>query len=264
MTLGKHSKNRILNYADVKNRDALASNRATKRILRNRTRKQSTLMDYWPTLIPDSLPIRPSGEPRSLLLLNSLHNMGWKPHPTFVICPDPIRDTHYPFPHSPPDSPHPVDKPISSPKGQMTPPPEVLTQKCHYHMEASPSASPPHTDTMTTPKRAQDPAERSQSLVAASSTATNLTLLTINVQKVGANSPSLADVVAMLDGHSPDILFLTETPLHIRGGALTHVFRNRGYRMHYHPANVPSPPNALPEARIPDHLTHAGGGYWLA
>jgi hypothetical protein len=67
----------------------------------------------------------------------------------------------------------------------------------------------------------------------------------------------------MLDDQSPGILFLTETPLHIRSGALTHVLRNRGYRIHYHSANAPSPPDAIPEARIPDHLTHAGGGYHM-
>jgi hypothetical protein len=28
--------------------------------------------------------------------------------------------------------------------------------------------------------------------------------------------------------------------------------------------NAPSPPDLLPEARIPAHLTHRGGGSWLA
>ncbi len=41
-----------------------------------------------------------------------------------------------------------------------------------------------------------------------------LTFLTLNAQKAGANSPSIADVITMLDNHSPDILFITETPLH--------------------------------------------------
>ena len=49
-----------------------------------------------------------------------------------------------------------------------------------------------------------------------------LKLLTINTKKVGANNPSLADNVTMLDQHSPDFLFITETPMHLHSGALLH------------------------------------------
>ncbi len=48
---------------------------------------------------------------------------------------------------------------------------------------------------------------------------TVISFLTINAQNAGANSPSLADIVTMLDDHSPDIIFLPETPLHTHNGA---------------------------------------------
>ncbi len=66
-----------------------------------------------------------------------------------------------------------------------------------------------HGHSHHTPKGAHVKAGNAQSLATAPPTATNLTLLTINAQKAGANSPSLSDVVTMLDDLSPDILFLT-------------------------------------------------------
>ena len=99
---------------------------------------------------------------------------------------------------------------------------------------------------------------------AATHTTINLTLLTLYSQKAGANIPSMADIIHMIDDHSPDILFLTETPLPTRNRALKHVLTNRGYCIHFHPANAPSLSDGLPEARIPTSLTHAGGGAWIA
>ena len=43
---------------------------------------------------------------------------------------------------------------------------------------------------------------------------TEITLLTLNTQKAGTNSPSLTDLVTILDLRTPDILLLTETPIH--------------------------------------------------
>ena len=40
--------------------------------------------------------------------------------------------------------------------------------------------------------------------------------------------------------------------------------RNRGYEIHYQPVNAPTPPDTLPEARLPTRLTHSGGGCWIA
>ncbi len=95
-------------------------------------------------------------------------------------------------------------------------------------------------------------------------TGVELKFLTINAQKAGANNPSLANIATMLDQHSPDILLLTETPLPPHSGALLHVLRNRGYRIHHHPPNAPFQPDGLPEARVHGHVTHPGGGCWLA
>ncbi len=68
----------------------------------------------------------------------------------------------------------------------------------------------------------------------------------------------------MIDQHSPDLFFLTETPMHPHSGALIHALRNRGYKVHHHPSNAPFQPDGLLEARLLDHITHLGGGCWLA
>jgi len=47
-------------------------------------------------------------------------------------------------------------------------------------------------------------------------------------------------------------------------GALLHALRDRGYRVHHHPPIASFQPGGLPEARLPDHITHPGGGGWLA
>jgi hypothetical protein len=93
---------------------------------------------------------------------------------------------------------------------------------------------------------------------------TDIFILTLNTQKAGYNSPSLTDLVVILDLHKPDILLLTETPMHSHHGALAQVLCNRDYKTHYNPLNSPSPPNTLPEARLPTHTTHNGGGFWIA
>ena len=93
---------------------------------------------------------------------------------------------------------------------------------------------------------------------------TDISVLTLNTQKAGYNSPSLTDLVVILDLHKPDILLLTETPMHPHHGALTQVLRNRDYKTQYNPVNSPSPPNTLPEARLPTYTTHNGGGCWIA
>jgi hypothetical protein len=87
-----------------------------------------------------------------------------------------------------------------------------------------------------------------------------LSFMTLNVRKAGIYSPSLVDIVSLLDLYTPDFVLLTETPLLPNNGARTHILRNMGYKIHYHPINAPSPPDILLEARLPSRLTHAGGG----
>ena len=67
-------------------------------------------------------------------------------------------------------------------------------------------------------------------------------------------------MVTLLDLRTPDILLLTETPMHPHQGALARVLNHRGYKTHYHAVNAPSPPGTFPEARLPTHTTHNGGG----
>ena len=93
---------------------------------------------------------------------------------------------------------------------------------------------------------------------------TEITILTINTQKMGTNSPSLTDMITLLDQHTPGVLLLTETPPIPHQGALNQVLRNRGYKTHYHTVHTPSPKDKLPEARLPTHTTHNGGGCWIA
>ena len=81
---------------------------------------------------------------------------------------------------------------------------------------------------------------------------------------MGHQSPSLTDMVTLLDVHTPYILLLTETPMHPHKGALARVLNHRGYKTHYNAINAPSPPGTLPEARLPTHTTHNGGGSWIA
>jgi len=89
---------------------------------------------------------------------------------------------------------------------------------------------------------------------------TEIPILTLNIQKMETNSPSLTDMVTLLDRHTPDILLLTGTPFLPHQGALTQVLRNIGYKTQYHPVNTTSPTGTLPEARLPTHTTHGGKG----
>ena len=56
--------------------------------------------------------------------------------------------------------------------------------------------------------------------------------LTLDAKKVGFNIPSQANIVSLLDLHTPNSILLTETPLLLNNGALTHILRNRGYKIH--------------------------------
>jgi hypothetical protein len=91
-----------------------------------------------------------------------------------------------------------------------------------------------------------------------------LTFLTLNAQKAGSKSPFMTDIITAMDRHTPDFLYLTETPLHSHSCALIYTLRNRDYRLHYCPSNASPQQDALPEARLPTHLTHSRVECWLA
>ena len=67
-----------------------------------------------------------------------------------------------------------------------------------------------------------------------------------------------------MDFHILDFLLIAETPSLPNDGPLTHTLRNKGYKTHYQYVNAPTPPDTLPEAGLPTHLTHSGGGCWIA
>jgi hypothetical protein len=188
--------------------------------------------------------------------------MGWTPDPTFVIRPDLTRDASFPFPHSPLGSPQ-TEEDVPSSIGTHPYSPNTLTISGGDLVGAS-SIGTTVAASGTATHSASPPIDQVLSPATATQAPTNPTLLTLDAQKAGANSPSMADIIHMIDAHSPDILFLTETPLHTRNMALKRVLTNRGYCIHFHPANAPSPSGGLPEARIPTSLTHAGGGAWIA
>ena len=249
----------VLQQEEIRTRHQKATTRHRARTKANRIHNQHTLFDYWPSLLPPSLPVRPPGQTRPSLLPRSLPSMGWKPDPAYIIRPDCIQGTTYPFPHSPPGSPHSSDEHILPTKGQ-----QPATNELRGHQrDTSLTESNPHT-TAFTGSEGKPSTSGPVPPIAEASANTILTLLTINAQKAGTNSPSLSDIVTMIDEQLPDVLFITETPCHTRSGALQAVLRNRGFALHYNPANAPSSPDTLPEARIPAHITHPGGGAWLA
>jgi hypothetical protein len=49
-------------------------------------------------------------------------------------------------------------------------------------------------------------------------------------------------MITLIDLHTPDVLFLTETPTIPHHGALTQVLRNKSYKIYYQPVNAPPPP----------------------
>jgi len=79
--------------------------------------------------------------------------------------------------------------------------------------------------------------------------------------KTGRQCQSNTNIIALISIHSPDILFLTETPVAKDCSAICGIFSNRGYNSHYHPANSQLENcDTIPEARLPPSITHKGVG----
>jgi len=192
---------------------------------------------------------------------NNLHSYEWKPDPNFRIR------IHTP----PPAECSFDDSPQASPGGERPP---------HTHLPVSPTADPDTLDSTTIGKedtaRSDSPPPPREHLRHLTPTPgggvhlhtptlpppeTEITIITLNTQKVGNNSPYVSDTVTLLDLHTPDVLLLTKTPLHPHQGAPSQVLRDRGYKTHYHPMNTPSPKGTLPEARLPTHTTYNGCGF---
>jgi hypothetical protein len=241
----------LITQGDMKTRLTLARSCHTRRLRDCRGNRQFMLKDHWPTLRPASLPAHRRRDTRTPLFSRSLCSMGWKRDPNCKIRHDPPMRDIFPFPHSPPGSPS--HETTSSPPTGNCPslcPLGALPQETDSK-EASPRLAPQtrvvHLTSQGIPPQTPDTDTPSSDAPSADSFAyTLLTFLTRNAQKTGANSPSLADVIRLLDKNDPDVLFLIETPPHSRSGPLTHVLRNRGCHIHNHPANAQSPLDILP------------------
>jgi hypothetical protein len=198
-------------------------------------------------------------------LPGSLHSFGGRHEPNYKIRHDPTVMTEYPFefspPHYPMEAPSTVLADYPPPLGYTHKPiSEEFSQETSYSFDChntSPSLRKADSEAKALPTNIPQtqgalPAEK-------------LSILTlINVQIVGSTSSSLRNIVSILDLHTLGFLLLTETPSLPNNEALTHTLRNRGYKIHYHPVNAPTPPGTLPEARLPTHLTHSGDGCWIA
>ena len=143
----------------------------------------------------------------------------------------PMRDIFF-FPHSPPGSP--FHGTMSSPPSGNYPslcPLGALPRETDLR-EASPRLAPQtrvvHLTSQGTPQTPGTDTPPGDASSANSSAYTLLTFLTLNAQKAGANSPSLADFATLLDNNNPGVLFLTEAPPHSRSEPWTHLLRNRG------------------------------------
>jgi hypothetical protein len=77
----------------------------TKRRCRNTSKKQTMLVDHWPTLRPPSLPFTTQIKAYTPPLPGSLHSFGWRHDPNCKIMHDPLVWAEYPFEYSPPHSP---------------------------------------------------------------------------------------------------------------------------------------------------------------
>ena len=64
-------------WSQLAQRGSLALSRQTKRFKSNRADNQATLTQYWPHLVPQSLPIRPACKPILPSQPNNLHSYGW-------------------------------------------------------------------------------------------------------------------------------------------------------------------------------------------
>jgi hypothetical protein len=218
-------------------RMAAALRRDTIRNKKNKPCRQSTLPAHWPTLIPQSLPIRPAPRPVLPSQPNNLHNYGWKPDPNFRIRIHTPPHADYPFEYPPTTTPRVAH--FQNSTVSITPPVETVTPE-DIAQDDQWLPHEPDLNPCGTPHPAPQGPDTHLLHPTVPPPATDISILTLNIQKAGHNSPSLTDLVTILDLHKPDILLLTETPMHPHQGALTQALCNRGYKTHYNLVNSPS------------------------
>ncbi len=210
------------------------------------------LTDQWPELRPVSLPVSHRKPAPTPLLPRSLISLGWQKDPSYKVRHDLLMRAPCSFPQSPPSSPSPPypDHPALDSAGRLTSLLEVDPEGPTSSEDGDSDTASPSAAKASTPDRPS----------VSTTTGVDLKFLTINVHKAGANNPSIVNIITMLNQHAPDFLLLTKTPLPPHKGALLHALRTRGYRIHHTLANAPFQPDGLPEARLPKHIVHPGGG----
>ena len=232
----------ILSHQERKTRIATARRRGTAREKLHHATNQHPLSDYWPNITPQSLPIAlhpPTPTPTHTS--HNIHSIGLKN----VL---PVNITPLATP-SPPDN-------TATPTmegDQLDPPtPHAATSTTTSHAQLKTIEQTTHLQTIN----GETPPPIPKSII---------TLITQNTQKTGRHSPSNTDIIALLNSHKPDILFLTETPTDKDGDALRGILSNKGYHIHYHPDNTPSSmDDTLPESRLPTSITNSRGGCMIA
>jgi len=186
-------------------------------------KKQSMLVDHWPTLRSPSLSIPAKIVTILPLLPSSLHTFGSRLDPNYKIRHVPPPRAEYPFEYSPPNSPLRDLEPTladqsPTPKGPSASPYENLSPRSLAH---NGSLGPPPVILATAPKVPAQPAESPHPLRALSTE--QLFSLALHVRKAGLNNPSLVDIVSLLNLRTPYFILLKETPLLPNSGATTHI-----------------------------------------
>ena len=173
-----------------------------------------------------------------------------------MVCHDTPPCASYPFTYSPPDTP-PIHLP-SLTASRRTPP----RLKFRF-MSSSPEGNTPLSQTL---EPAPGKGGKSDTKHPHTSTCLDLidgveiTLLTLNTQKAGSNSPSLGGIITVIGLHSPDFFLLAEILANPHNIKLSHTLSNRGYELHYNHANAPSRIDILPKSCLHNSITHHDGG----
>ena len=184
---------------ELRIRTAIAKRSQAARAKKSIALSPPRLTDHWPDLRPASLPVPHRKPATTPLLSRSLLSLGRQKDPSYKVHHDPLMRAPFPFPHSPPgsSSPRGPGHPVLDSAGDLANLPEVDS-------EGPTSSEDDDTDTASPPAaRASTPDQPS----ATTTTGVDLKFLTINVQKAGANSPSLIDIITIfgptLSGLSP-------------------------------------------------------------
>jgi hypothetical protein len=203
---------RLLSTRELPKRESEAKRAQAIRVKTNKGLNQSMLKDRWHELRPASLPVYNRTMAPPPLLPRSLPKLGWKRNSSHMIRHDPPQRAPFPFTHSPPGFP--------SPPNPGHPGPGSVEHLSTLPKVGPEGPIPPKDGDTPTPSPRTARAPTPDHYTASTTTTVELKILTINGQKAEANSPSMVDIITMLDYHAPDFLLLTKTWLPPHSGLL--------------------------------------------